>query len=93
MKNKDKKILELVQSIQALAMKIKNINVYYQSNISLLSIYSLGENGKYTYNRDLYLDCETIIKKENVIKELKIIIKDMEDMKHEQNNFNGSLNT
>ena len=52
----NKKILALVLRVQELVMQTNNFNLYYQSDISLLSIYRLNENGKYAYHESLYLD-------------------------------------
>ena len=78
--NKNKKILSLVAEILSLVAQKKTITMYYQSNISLLSLYSFDENGKYSYSKSLYLD-GFLSSEEQVIKELKQIIVDLKEMK------------
>lgn len=74
----NKEILGLLHHIQDLVTQSTEISMYYQSNISLLSLYSFDENGKYSYCKSLYLD-GFLASEEQVIKELKQIIVDLEE--------------
>lgn len=75
----NKKITSLVLRVQELVMGLKNFSVHYYSNISLLSIYGVNENGKYEYHESLYMDCSMydekyiLSKLENIIKELEVL--------------------
>lgn len=75
----NKEITSLVMRIQELVIQSDEITMYYQSKISFLSIYKFGDNGKYAYHRDLYLD-GLILNESKLKKELKMIIKELEEM-------------
>ena len=79
-----KEVTSLVLRVQELVMQNENMTMYCQSNISLISIYSFGENRKYSYHRELYLD-GLIFNEIKVIKELKSIIIELEMINNENN--------
>lgn len=83
MKTISKKILYLLHQIQDLVIEVKDIQFYYQSNVFLLSVYILNEKKDgYKYNKRVYLD--GFLSNENqVVKDLREIIKDLEAMKYE----------
>lgn len=80
MKNISKEIKSLVLHIQGLVIEIPKMTVYYQSEIYLLSIYSFGENHKYKYHKEVYID-GFLSNKDNVLSELKQIIDDLKEIK------------
>ena len=80
MKNISKEIKSLVLHIQGLVIEIPKMTVYYQSEIYLISVYSFGENRKYKYHKEVYID--GFNSNENkVILALKEIINDLEEIK------------
>ena len=83
MKSINKEIKSLVLHIQGLVIEIPKMTVYYQSEIYLLSVYSFGENRKYKYHKEVYIDGFTS-NDEKVISKLKEIIADLERMQVEK---------
>ena len=71
-----KEITSLVMRIQELVMQSDEMIMYYQSKISLLSIYKFDEKRKYSYHKELYLD-GLILNQSRVKKELKTIINEL----------------
>ena len=80
MKNINEEIKSLVLHIQGLAIETPEIVMYYQSEIHLLSVYSFGENGKYKYHKEVYID-GFITTKAAVIADLKQIINDLKGIR------------
>ena len=77
----NKKILELVQRIQALALEVNNVILYYQQNVNIFQVYIL-ENAEYKYNKSVYLD-GSFSDKETIVRELKEIIEYLKGIKEE----------
>lgn len=73
----DKKITSLVLRVQELVIQSKNISMFYQSDICLLSIYKYGDGDKYDYIENVYLNGFLYTEK-YVIEKLQQIIKDLE---------------
>lgn len=80
MKNINEEIKSLVLHIQGLVFETPKITMMYSSQIYTLSIYSFDENGKYRYDKRVYLDC-VITNEKAVIAELKQIIEDLKEIK------------
>lgn len=80
MKMVNEKIKSLVLHIQGLVFETPQITMMYTSGIYLLSIYSFAENGKYQYNKRVYIDC-VLTNEKAVIAELKQIIEDLKEIK------------
>ena len=80
MKMVNEEIKNLVLHIQGLVIETPQITMMYTSGIYLLSIYSFAENGKYQYNKRVYLDC-IITNEKATIAELKQIIEDLKEIK------------
>lgn len=80
MKMVNEEIKSLVLDIQGLVFETPQITMMYTSGIYLLSIYSFAENGKYQYNKRVYLDC-IITNEKATIAELKQIIEDLKEIK------------
>lgn len=80
MKNINEEIKSLVLDIQGLVIETPKITMMYSSEIYTLSIYSFDKNGKYQYNKRVYLDC-IITNEKAVIAELKQIIDDLKEIK------------
>ena len=80
MKPINKKILDLIRQVQDLVFQKPNMMMYCQSDIYLVSIYSITENGKFSYRKNLYID-GSLQSESQVIKELEEIIKNLEEMK------------
>ena len=70
-----KKELDLVHDIQDLAMKVKDVFVYYQQNIQLFQVYRIKDH-KHTFNESVYLDSETASDKLETIKNYLEGVKD-----------------
>lgn len=88
MKNINKKILYYLHQIQDLTIETEKVNIYYQADIHLVSVYSLKKHTKgYEYHKNVYID-GFLADESNVIKELRQIIKDLEAMKNESGSKN-----
>ena len=80
MKNINEEIKSLVLHIQGLVFEMPKITMMYTSEIYSLSIYSFAENGKYQYNKHLYIDA-CLTNEKAIIAELKQIIDDLKEIK------------
>lgn len=68
------KMLDLIHTIQDLAMQIKDFHYYYQESCKVFAVYKISD-GEHTYDKQVYLDYD------NAVEKLKEIVKDLEEMK------------
>lgn len=80
MKKINEEIKSLVLHIQGLVFETPKLTMMYTSEIYSLSIYSFAENGKYQYNKYLYIDA-CLTNEKAIIAELKQIIEDLKEIK------------
>lgn len=75
-------MLNYLHKIQDLAVELKTVTIYYQSDIYLLNVYSLDKHKKgYKYHKQVYID-GFLSSEKQVIKDLQQIISDLEAMKN-----------
>lgn len=88
MKPINENVLHYMHKIQDLATKSKKVNIYYQADIYLLSVYSLKKDSiGYEYHKKVYID-GYLSSYDQVIRDLKDIIRDLEVIVNESNSKN-----